>query len=222
MRNPNSFAKINIYLGVIGTDFMIESLSFFSYLFKKTTYLFVYIYKVFIVICTIRRSNAEKTENPENLREKEKRARECSRGGGAGREMNDPVSRCTEVIKSRQIFSLSRRVSDTYIILKGLFRGALYPGRNEPDPGSSRKPSRGGRTFFRAASLRKCVRELSRAISLVFVYTLAPSFSHRTIPLLFFYHPVSSLYTGLPFSDVAIEKGRDFSLRALTRLPLRV
>lgn len=64
---------------------------------------------------------------------RKKNVRENAVGGGAGRKMNDPVSRCTEVIKSRQIFSLSRRVSDTYIILKGLFRGALYPGRNEPD-----------------------------------------------------------------------------------------
>lgn len=74
--------------------------------------------------------------------------------GGAGREMNDPVSRCTEVIKSRQIFSLSRRVSDTYIILKGLFRGALYLGRNEPDPGA-RASHRAADALFSAP--RRCV-----------------------------------------------------------------
>lgn len=78
-------------------------------------------------------------------------------GGGAGREMNDPVSRCTEVIKSRQIFSLSRRVSDTYIILKGLFRGALYPGRNEPRSRAlASEPPRDERTFFHTAP-RRCV-----------------------------------------------------------------
>lgn len=98
-----------------------------------------------------------KIENPENPREKEKRAKEGAVGGegGAGREMNDPVSRCTEVIKSRQIFSLSRRVSDTYIILKGLFRGALYPGKNEPDSVLVREPPRSGTHFFSAP--RRCV-----------------------------------------------------------------
>jgi len=111
--------------------------------------------------------------------------------------MNDPVSRCTEVIKSRQIFSLSRRVSDTYIILKGLFRGALYPGRNEP---RSRARHRATDALFfphRATSLRKCVRELSQAISLVFVYTLASSLfrlCHRAAFLVVLHHPLPFPY----------------------------
>jgi len=96
-----------------------------------------------------------KTQNPENPREKEKRVREDCRRRSREREMNDPVSRCTEVIKSRQIFSLSRRVSDTYIILKGLFRGALYPGRNELDPELVRTNHRVADALFSAP--RRCV-----------------------------------------------------------------
>lgn len=70
------------------------------------------------------------------------------------------------------------------------------------------------------------MRELSRAISLVFVYTprlvlLAPC--HRAASLTVLYHPLSSLYAGLSFpSDVKEgERGREFSLRALTLLSYR-
>lgn len=89
------------------------------------------------------------------MRKKNVRKKIVGGEGGAGREMNDPVSRCTEVIKSRQIFSLSRRVSDTYIILKGLFRGALYPGKNEPDSMLVRELPRSETHFFSAP--RRCV-----------------------------------------------------------------
>jgi hypothetical protein len=63
----------------------------------------------------------------------EKRERRAAGGWRSrGTETNDPVSRCAEVIKSRQIFSLSRRVSDTYIILKGLFRGHYRGEKRAP------------------------------------------------------------------------------------------
>lgn len=71
-----------------------------------------------------------KIENPE----KEKYASEGKgRGGTPGGKRTILLAGCAEVIKSRQIFSLSRRVSDTYIILKGLFRRHYISG-NEPEP----------------------------------------------------------------------------------------
>lgn len=98
--------------------------------------------------------------------EKEKCARK-DRRRAPGEETNDPVSRCAKVIKSRQIFSLSRRVSDTYIILKGAISRALYPGETSPIPSfCARESPRDGRVFRVAAmSPHKCVRGLSRAIS---------------------------------------------------------
>lgn len=73
-----------------------------------------------------------------------------------GRETNDPVSRCAEVIKSRQIFSLSRRVSDTYIILKGLFRGHYTREKRARSRGSrARAAARRTRFPRRAMSPRK-------------------------------------------------------------------
>lgn len=114
-----------------------------------------------------------------NVREKAKRR--------AGRETNDPVSRCTEVIKSRQIFSLSRRVSDTYIILKELFRRHYAREKRAPIP-CSREPLR-------------CVSAcggLSQAISLVRLQH-ASSSARSTHPLLSLYHPFPFLSVGYLF-----------------------
>lgn len=76
-----------------------------------------------------------KIENPENP-QKEKYAPEKRPKENSGRgKRTILLAGCAEVIKSRQIFSLSRRVSDTYIILKGLFRE--HYTRDETSPSST-------------------------------------------------------------------------------------
>jgi len=114
----------------------------------------------------------------------------------AGRETNDPVSRCAEVIKSRQIFSLSRYVSDTYIILKELFRRHYAREKRAPIP-SLREPLR-------------CVSAcggLSQAISLLRLQH-ASSSARCTHPLLSLYHSFPFLFVGYLFSRISIGRAR--------------
>lgn len=138
------------------------------------------------------RSNAGKIRNCRGTRAKEEkceRAETCEKGGrgrgwvsATGRETNDPVSRCAEVIKSRQIFSLSRRVSDTYIILKGLLRGHYTPGETSPKLSLSRarkrtsERARAGISAFRSAEsgayVSACVDQAGSFLRYVHGYQL--------------------------------------------------
>lgn len=142
-----------------------------------------------------------------------------------GRETNDPVSRCAEVIKSRQIFSLSRRVSDTYIILKGLFRGH-YTREKRARSRGSRAPAAAQRTRFprRAMSPRKVRARIkpghfSDSSTPRFVFYATPVLLRASLAAL--YHPLPSPHGDSPFSLAAPIEGK-LSLRALTRLPYTV
>lgn len=135
------------------------------------------------------------------------------RSGTPGGKRTILLAGCAEVIKSRQIFSLSRRVSDTYIILKGLFRG--HYTRDETSPSSIPIPSsRDGFGVLCVAPcrrVRKCVRGLSRAISPVRLH-LASSFTHPASycarPSPPFIIPLSSLRVDSPFLPL-LSRGRE-------------
>lgn len=140
-----------------------------------------------------------------------------------GRETNDPVSRCAEVIKSRQIFSLSRRVSDTYIILKGLFRGHYTREKRARSRGSrARAAARRTRFPRRAMSPRK-VRarnkpgHFSGSSTPRFVLHAPPRTIAR-VPR----RPLSSPSISWRLTALAAPIEGELSLRALTRLPYMV